>query len=276
MAATCPVARAPPSPTTPCAPTAVRVGGGDREPGPAAARSAPRVPQWRGSSRTTSSSASTPSCATSPSSGTSATCSKPSGPSCASTSSPQRRGAAVHPRPAPLDLRVGQAPEQLLRLRHGQRPGRRAELRHHQARGLPPARARPTTGDARAYRAALRQGPRRGQRRAKAFRPDSVVNISAMSFGALGAHAVEAINRGAALAGCLHNTGEGGISPYHQHGGDLVFRSAPATSGAATPTGGSACRRCRSSCAAPPCGRSRSSSARAPSPASAGCCPAPR
>src|ERR687894_383515 len=60
--------------------------------------------------------------------------------------------------------------------------------------------------------------------RAQAFRPDSVVNVSAMSFGSLSANAIEALNRGAALAGCLHNTGEGGLSPYHRKGGDLVFQ----------------------------------------------------
>ncbi|MCF6743798.1 FMN-binding glutamate synthase family protein [Blastococcus sp. KM273128] len=60
--------------------------------------------------------------------------------------------------------------------------------------------------------------------RAAAFRPSSVVNISAMSFGSLSAQAVEALNRGAAMAGCLHNTGEGGISRHHRHGGDLVFQ----------------------------------------------------
>src|SRR3954464_10789567 len=60
--------------------------------------------------------------------------------------------------------------------------------------------------------------------RARAFRPNSVVNISAMSFGSLSGAAVEALNRGAALAGCLHNTGEGGLSRHHRHGGDLVFQ----------------------------------------------------
>jgi glutamate synthase domain-containing protein 2 len=60
--------------------------------------------------------------------------------------------------------------------------------------------------------------------RTRAFRPTSVVNISAMSFGSLSAAAVEALNRGAALAGCLHTTGEGGISPHHLHGGDLVWQ----------------------------------------------------
>jgi glutamate synthase (ferredoxin) len=45
-----------------------------------------------------------------------------------------------------------------------------------------------------------------------------------MSFGSLSGNAVEAINRGAAAAGCLHNTGEGAVSPYHRNGADLVFQ----------------------------------------------------
>lgn len=60
--------------------------------------------------------------------------------------------------------------------------------------------------------------------RRHAFQPASVVNISAMSFGSLSSAAVEALNRGAKIAGCLHNTGEGGVSPYHQKGGDLVWQ----------------------------------------------------
>ncbi|MDX6302169.1 MAG: hypothetical protein QOF53_3383 [Nocardioidaceae bacterium] len=60
--------------------------------------------------------------------------------------------------------------------------------------------------------------------RARKFRPASIVNVSAMSFGSLSAPAVEALNRGAALAGCLHNTGEGGLSPYHRKGGELVLQ----------------------------------------------------
>ncbi len=60
--------------------------------------------------------------------------------------------------------------------------------------------------------------------RAAAFRPRSVVNISAMSFGSLSGAAVEALNRGAGLAGCLQNTGEGGLSIHHRHGGELVFQ----------------------------------------------------
>ncbi len=60
--------------------------------------------------------------------------------------------------------------------------------------------------------------------RPKAFRPQSVVNISAMSFGSLSGTAIESLNHGAKLAGCLHNTGEGGVSPYHCQGGDLIWQ----------------------------------------------------
>ncbi len=60
--------------------------------------------------------------------------------------------------------------------------------------------------------------------RRKAFRPASVINISGMSFGALSGAAVEALNRGAARAQCLQNTGEGGLSPHHLHGGDLTYQ----------------------------------------------------
>ncbi|MER5635522.1 FMN-binding glutamate synthase family protein [Kitasatospora sp. NPDC002227] len=60
--------------------------------------------------------------------------------------------------------------------------------------------------------------------RAKAFRPASVVNISAMSFGSLSGAAITALNKGAALAGTMHNTGEGGLSPHHRGGGDLVLQ----------------------------------------------------
>ena len=60
--------------------------------------------------------------------------------------------------------------------------------------------------------------------RPKAWKPSSIVNISAMSFGALGAHAVEALNRGAKLANCYHNTGEGGVSPHHKHGAELIYQ----------------------------------------------------
>ena len=48
-------------------------------------------------------------------------------------------------------------------------------------------------------------------------------NISAMSFGSLGARAIEALNRGAAAGQFAHDTGEGAISPSHRHGGDLIW-----------------------------------------------------
>ncbi len=52
----------------------------------------------------------------------------------------------------------------------------------------------------------------------------SVFNISAMSFGALSANAILALNSGAKKGGFAHDTGEGSISQYHrQHGGDLIW-----------------------------------------------------
>ena len=53
----------------------------------------------------------------------------------------------------------------------------------------------------------------------------SVLNISAMSFGALGGAAVRAMNLGAKQGGFAHDTGEGGISRYHrENGGDLIWQ----------------------------------------------------
>lgn len=52
----------------------------------------------------------------------------------------------------------------------------------------------------------------------------ALLNVSAMSFGALSANAIEALNAGAARGGFAHDTGEGGISPYHlRGGGDLIW-----------------------------------------------------
>ncbi len=70
--------------------------------------------------------------------------------------------------------------------------------------------------------AAKVMGAARG--RTKAFQPSSVINVSAMSYGALSSNAIAALNEGAQIAGCLHNTGEGGISPHHQHGGELIWQ----------------------------------------------------
>lgn len=52
----------------------------------------------------------------------------------------------------------------------------------------------------------------------------SLLNISAMSFGALSAAAIHALNKGAQIGGFAHDTGEGGLSPYHlEHGGDIIW-----------------------------------------------------
>ncbi|WP_010516638.1 FMN-binding glutamate synthase family protein [Croceivirga radicis] len=60
-------------------------------------------------------------------------------------------------------------------------------------------------------------------KRKKPFRPASIINVSAMSFGSLSAAAVEAMNNGVLKSGAYHNTGEGGLSPYHKKGGDVIF-----------------------------------------------------
>ena len=60
--------------------------------------------------------------------------------------------------------------------------------------------------------------------RVSAYRPPSLVNVSSMSYGSLGAKAIEALNRGAALADCYQGTGEGGVSPHHDFGGQLVWQ----------------------------------------------------
>ncbi|HYQ18518.1 MAG TPA: FMN-binding glutamate synthase family protein [Polyangiaceae bacterium] len=53
----------------------------------------------------------------------------------------------------------------------------------------------------------------------------AVLNVSAMSYGALSRNAILALNRGAKLGGFYHNTGEGGLSPYHlEGGGDICWQ----------------------------------------------------
>lgn len=69
------------------------------------------------------------------------------------------------------------------------------------------------------------------------FRPSSIVNVSAMSFGSLSAAAVEAMNIGVKKAGAYHNTGEGGLSPYHKQGGDVIFHFGTGYFGVRTPDG---------------------------------------
>jgi len=52
----------------------------------------------------------------------------------------------------------------------------------------------------------------------------ALLNVSAMSFGALSANALRALNAGAARGGFAHDTGEGGLTPYHlENGGDLIW-----------------------------------------------------
>ena len=52
-----------------------------------------------------------------------------------------------------------------------------------------------------------------------------IFNISAMSFGSLSKNAIMALNGGAKLGGFAHNTGEGGLSPYHlEPGGDVIWQ----------------------------------------------------
>ena len=66
----------------------------------------------------------------------------------------------------------------------------------------------------------------------------SVLNISAMSYGALSANAVRALNRGAKLGGFAHDTGEGGVSPFHREaGGDLIWEIGSGYFGCRTPDG---------------------------------------
>ena len=59
----------------------------------------------------------------------------------------------------------------------------------------------------------------------KPFIARSLINISGMSFGAISQPAVRALSRGAAMAGCYMDTGEGGLSPYHLEGQcDVIFQ----------------------------------------------------
>lgn len=67
----------------------------------------------------------------------------------------------------------------------------------------------------------------------------SILNISAMSYGSLSKNAVEALNRGAKQGGFAHNTGEGGVSPYHlAGGGDLIWQLGTGYFGARSSSGG--------------------------------------
>ncbi len=69
------------------------------------------------------------------------------------------------------------------------------------------------------------------------FRPESVLYVSAMSYGSMSANAVEALNRGCAISGALHNTGEGGIAHPHRNGGKLIFQFGTGYFGCRNPDG---------------------------------------
>lgn len=67
----------------------------------------------------------------------------------------------------------------------------------------------------------------------------SPLNISAMSYGSLSKNAIMALNRGAKIGGFAHNTGEGGLSPYHlKHGGDIIWQIGTGYFGCRTDDGG--------------------------------------
>ncbi len=66
----------------------------------------------------------------------------------------------------------------------------------------------------------------------------SVLNISAMSFGALSANAIRSLNKGAKMGGFAHDTGEGGLSSYHREmGGDLIWEIGSGYFGCRRPDG---------------------------------------
>ncbi|MEU5214171.1 FMN-binding glutamate synthase family protein [Streptomyces sp. NPDC020742] len=67
----------------------------------------------------------------------------------------------------------------------------------------------------------------------------ALLNVPAMSFGALSTNAIVALNQGAARGGFAHDTGEGGLSEYHlRHGGDLIWEIGTGYFGCRTEDGG--------------------------------------
>ena len=92
----------------------------------------------------------------------------------------------------------------------------------HAAFPFPENRAKYVSDDKTYIPCLKTMGHKHGRRRP--YQPQSVVNIAAMSFGSLGANAVSAMNIGAMDANCFHNTGEGGVSPHHGHGADIMWQ----------------------------------------------------
>ncbi|MBT8442456.1 MAG: FMN-binding glutamate synthase family protein [Gammaproteobacteria bacterium] len=70
------------------------------------------------------------------------------------------------------------------------------------------------------------------------YTTDRIFHVSGMSFGAISEPAIRALSKGAHMAGCWLNTGEGGLSPYHLEGGaDIVFQIGTAKYGVRKPDG---------------------------------------
>ncbi len=89
----------------------------------------------------------------------------------------------------------------------------------------------PTVVDSHDFRVTV------GARRAQPYSA-SVLNVSGMSFGALGGNAIRALNLGARQGGFAHDTGEGSISSHHRaHGGDLIWQVASGYFGCRHPDG---------------------------------------
>lgn len=74
-------------------------------------------------------------------------------------------------------------------------------------------------------------------KRKRLYRPASVINVSAMSYGSLSAKAIESLNEGCKKANAYHNTGEGGLSAYHKKGADVVFHFGTGYFGVRDPEG---------------------------------------
>jgi glutamate synthase domain-containing protein 2 len=91
-----------------------------------------------------------------------------------------------------------------------------------------------------APRAPLHEPPRVHVGGARCTQPysASLLNISAMSYGALSSNAIRALNGGAKLGGFAHNTGEGGLSSHHlEPGGDIIWQLGTAYFGCRNPDG---------------------------------------
>lgn len=90
-------------------------------------------------------------------------------------------------------------------------------------------------------------------KRKKPYRPASIINISAMSYGSLSAKAIESLNIGTTKVNAYHNTGEGGLSPHHKNGGDIVFHFGTGYFGVRTEDGNFSMEKMKALVAQNPC-----------------------